>query len=327
MTINILITGISGQDGLYLTKNLLESKKNVNIFGLSRSIKEDLFFSRLSSISNNFNQDKVKIFSLNYQDYDQVNNLIKEVKPDILFNMTGPSSVYKSFYNPKIYRFSIEILFENIVNSLISNNNLCTFIQAGSSEMFDSSAAPPYNLDTNMKPRSPYAESKKVLHEKVIKLRNELNWDIKNAVLFNHESEFRDENYLFQKIILHSLRAKKNLNTKLELGSLDMARDWSFAGDITKGMINFAFSKVKEDLIFASGQENNIKQLVELISELSGINILDNIQINEQLLRSGDPISSYADTNRTFETLNWETKKSFEDLVLYCFKKQNNFLN
>ena len=63
------------------------------------------------------------------------------------------------------------------------------------------------------------------------------------------------------------------------------------------------------------------------ISELSGINILDNIQINEQLLRSGDPISSYADTNRTFETLNWETKKSFEDLVLYCFKKQNNFLN
>ena len=98
MTINILITGISGQDGLYLTKNLLESKKNVNIFGLSRSIKEDLFFSRLSSISNNFNQDKVKIFSLNYQDYDQVNNLIKEVKPDILFNMAGPSSVYKSFY-------------------------------------------------------------------------------------------------------------------------------------------------------------------------------------------------------------------------------------
>ena len=68
--------------------------------------------------------------------------------------MAGPSSVYKSFYNLKIYRFSIEILFENIVNSLISNNNLCTFIQAGSSEMFDSSAAPPYNLDTNMKPRS-----------------------------------------------------------------------------------------------------------------------------------------------------------------------------
>jgi len=324
MKTNILITGISGQDGLYLTKNLIESKKNVNIFGLSRSIKKNLFFSKLSSISNNLKEDKVRIFSLNYQNYDEVNNLIKNIKPDILFNMAGPSSVYKSFYNSKLYRFSIENLFENVVNSLISDNNLCTFIQAGSSEMFDSNEVPPYNLNTKMNPRSPYAESKKALYEKVIKLRTELKWDIKNAVLFNHESEFRDENYLFQKIILHSLNIGKNSNTKLELGSLDLARDWSYADDIAKGLINFAFSNVKEDLIFASGRENTIKELVHLVSKFSGSNLFDDIQINEHLLRAGDPISSYADTARTSEILNWETEKSFDDLVLYCFNKQLN---
>ena len=92
-------------------------------------------------------------------------------------------------------------------------------------------------------------------------------------------------------------------------------------------MINFAFSNVKEDLIFASGRENTIKELVHLVSKFSGSNLFDDIQINEHLLRAGDPISSYADTARTSEILNWETEKSFDDLVLYCFNKQLNDKN
>ena len=153
----VLITGITGQDGLFLSKLLLESNPQAEIFGTSRKINNKNFYKNLESL-NIKNYENITLTEVNLLDSQSVNNLIKDITPDAVYNLTGPSSVYESISNPKI-AIEIEGIFHNLINSLVIENNFCKFFQSSSSEMFGSSN---YKLNENsyFSPNSPYSLAK-----------------------------------------------------------------------------------------------------------------------------------------------------------------------
>ena len=197
----IFITGITGQDGIYLTKNLINSNKNIEIIGSTRNDgAKNLFYSRLKYLKvpeDNF--DKVKLQKLNLVNSSDVDQFLRKFKPNFIYNLTGPSSVYDSIKFPN-QKLEIENIFNNLIKSLLNQNNLSGFYQASSSEMFDSSEDP---LDENslFKANTPYASGKLSVHQKIFELKNEYNLNLYSGITFNHDSEFREDRYLIMKII------------------------------------------------------------------------------------------------------------------------------
>ena len=197
----ILITGITGQDGIFLTSHLLKREDNLKIFGISRSEKNNIFYKNLNDITGKYNENNLKLIKLDLLNQNDVEKLLIDLKVDKIINLSGPSSVYNSFQNPEDYKNIIINQFNNLVNGCKASNTFPTFFQASSSEMFSNSAQIPLSEHSKMEPRSPYSEAKSALHSKVYELRNNNDWNIKSGVMFNHESEYRLENFLVIKII------------------------------------------------------------------------------------------------------------------------------
>ena len=164
----ILITGITGQDGLFLTSNLLKNK-DVSIWGTSRSSSTVDFYKKLSLISNgSFN--KVKLIEIDLLDTKKVGSLIVDIKPNKIFNLTGPSSVYKSINDNRNSYMQIVKIFKNITKSVISNSLNSTIFQASSSEMFKATDEGIFNENSELKALTPYAEAKIENHLEAIEL-------------------------------------------------------------------------------------------------------------------------------------------------------------
>ena len=207
----VLITGISGQDGIFLTNKLLESHNDIEIYGTSRDYNEKKFLNSLKSISNIKNYSNVNVQNVNLLNPDSVENMINEVRPDLLFNLSGPSSVYESLINPNIKKEIVQI-FDNLINAGLKNNNRFKFFQASSSEMFNQHINERLNENSNFDPISPYAEGKLIVHKKIETIKNEYGWLISSGIMFNHESEFRNTDYLFMKIIKSAIEIKNKYN-------------------------------------------------------------------------------------------------------------------
>ena len=185
---NILITGITGQDGIFLT-SLLLNNSNKNIYGLSRSQNSKIFYDRLGRI-NTFDKSRIKILNTELLDKKSVKKLLEEIKPEAIFNLSGPSSVNQSFENSNLSN-EIKLIFENLTSSLIELNNFCFFFQSSSSEMFGKNHSKYLNEESEMIPNSPYAAAKYDNHILCKKYSEEYEWKIVSGIMFNHESEFR----------------------------------------------------------------------------------------------------------------------------------------
>ena len=195
----ILITGITGQDGIFLTKHLLSKNANVEIIGISRNSDTSNFlkFAKISSLANH---QKLILRNINLLKLNEVSNFIKDFSPDYLFNLSGPSSVYESLKDPRISE-EIKLIFNNLTSSLIEQRNFCRFFQASSSEMYGNNEIKYLNEDVNFSPNSPYAMAKLENHKMVKSLNEKYSWNIYSGIMFNHESEYRKDSYLFMKII------------------------------------------------------------------------------------------------------------------------------
>ena len=322
---NILITGITGQDGLFLTSQLIEKNKKANIIGISRD-NSSLFFKKIRTLNRNLPSENIHLVNIDLQDSNDMLSLLEKFKPSQIFNLTGPSSVYESIKNPELYIQSIPNIFNILINTCIQLRLFPSFFQASSSETFDKNNILPLNEKSDFKPRTPYAEAKYEVYKKVQVLRETYDWNIKSGIMFNHESEFRDEGYLFSKIINSAIKIKNNEADSLVVGSLSYVRDWSFAGDVASAMSLINSSSISHDFIIGSGIGTSIGDVVNMAFSQFDLDYKDYTQVDSSLLRDGDPEKIISNPSKLRNELNWSPKLDIEQLVSRCtsFKLNNS---
>lgn len=318
---NILITGITGQDGIFLTSEILKNQNEYNIYGITRNPNSKSFFTNLNSISK-LDKDKIKLLSLDLTDFDKVNKFIQDIKPKFVYNLSGPSSVYESLMSPSKTSNTITKIFDNLTNSLIRESLFSNFFQASSSEMYGTENDKPFDESHSFNPKSPYAKAKLINHKKVIELSESYDWKIFSGIMFNHESEFRKDDYLFMKIINEAIKIKNKKSDKLVLGSLDYIRDWSYAKDISRGIYKIANEGKSSTYVLGSGQGRKIQNIVEIVFNYFNLSMDKYLVLDTSFLREGDPRKIIANPSKIKEDLNWSTKVEFQDLVKICINSR-----
>ena len=316
---NILITGISGQDGLFLTDYILSDKfSNFKVFGVSRQNSETTL--RNLKTLNNQNAE-VEIFNTDLTNSTETFNLINHIKPSQIYNLSGPSSVYDSLANQKYFQETINSIFDNLTNSCIKQNHFPAFFQACSSEMFSIKNTMPLNERSIFEPRSPYAIAKYEVFNKVNSLKEQFDWNIKSGIMFNHESEFRNKDYLFMQIFNSAKKIKNKEMKLLEVGSTNVVRDWSFAGDVAIATFLITQSDNNNNFIIGSGVSTSISEVVEKVFSLYDLKPENHIKVNPKLLREGDPLEIVSDPSLLKSELNWSPQLSVDDLLERIFHK------
>lgn len=315
----ILITGISGQDGLFLTNHLINKYEKLEIIGTSRQNNHSIFYKNLLSLGVE-NRGDVSVYQIDLNDYNIVNNLISDFKPHYVYNLTGPSSVYESFNNAENKKI-ITNIFDNLTSALIKTNNFARFFQASSSEMFSPNCNEKLNENSEFLPNSPYALAKLDNHNKVISLNKKYDWNIYSGITFNHESEFRKKNYLIMKIITAAWKIKNNKGSNLTIGSLDYMRDWSHAQDIVVAINLLTEKGASPDYVIGSGKGKKIKDILDYVFQKYNLDWTDFVQIDKNLLRDGDSKKIISDPRKIKNELNWETKITFEQMLDRCIGK------
>ena len=311
----ILITGITGQDGLFLTKNILKTKPDSKIYGISRNTNDLKYKKKLKKLDIE-KIDNIEIFNVNLLDKIHVKKFINSTKPTTIFNLTGPSSVSESLIDSKDTFSKITTIFNNLTEVLIEENVSIPFFQASSSEMFGKNNTEVLTENSFFRPQSPYAKAKLQNHKKVINLSKQLN--IKSGIMFNHESEFRETEYLFMKVINAAKNISEKKLKKLTIGSLTYERDWSFAGDVSRAMLDIINFGKENSYIIGTGKSHTIEYLISLVFDFYSLNWRKYIEVDPSLLREGDPEKIYCDPSRLKNELNWEPLYSFEELVERC---------
>ena len=312
----VLITGITGQDGIFLTSHLLKKEDNLKVFGISRSEKNNNFYKNLNEITGEYDENNLKLIKLDLLNQSDVDRLLIDLKVDKIINLSGPSSVYNSFQNSEDYKNIIVNQFNNLVNGCKASHTFPTFFQASSSEMFSTSEQIPLNEYSKMEPRSPYSEAKHALHSKVNELRNNNDWNIKSGVMFNHESEYRLENFLVMKVINTVIDIHNQKTSELIVGSLEYKRDWSYAYDIVKA-INLIINETNPvDYVIGSGTGNTILDMVKYVFEYFNLDYQEYIKVDNTLLREGDPIEIVSDPSLIYNNLGWKTEVTFQNMLV-----------
>ena len=317
---NILITGITGQDGIFLTHKLIKQNKNFSIIGISRQKDLDPFYNKLKLLGTD-DFSKVKILHTDLTNKQAVDLLIKEVSPTRVFNLSGPSSVYDSLNYPEHTNKLITGIFDNLTESLITHENFCNFFQASSSEMLSGGLDGVIDENSEEKPNSPYAISKLNNHKKVLKLSDDFSWNIISGIMFNHESEFRDSNYLTSKIISGVKNINNNKLEFLDIGSIDYMRDWSFAGDVMDAIVKLSYGNAQGSYIIGSGVGHTIQEILEIVFGYYDLNWKKYVSIDKNLLREGDPKVKIANPKKIFSEFGWKAETSFSDLIIRCIEK------
>ena len=258
-----LIFGVTGQDGIYLSKFLL--KKGYEVHGVRRR----------KSLSNSFRVDyinstifKKKKFFLHFGDVTNslsVLNLIKKIKPKEIYNLAAQSYVADSFNIPKLTTNADALGTLRILESIIKINKRIKFYQAGSSEMFGKVVEIPQTEKTPFYPRSPYGVAKVYSHWITVNYRETYKIFACNGILFNHESPFRGENFVTKKIIKALCKIKFKKQKKLLLGNLYSKRDWGHAEDYVKAMWKMLQNKYPDDFVICTGKQYSIKEFINLV--------------------------------------------------------------
>ena len=310
----ILITGISGQDGLYLSSKILSTEPDTLICGITRTNNTKEISKNINFLNPQAKLENLKFINVDFNIYKNAFDIISNFKPDVLLNLAGPSSVNKSIGNKEYYTKYLVGNFENITKSVLSCKLDTKIFQASSSEMFHKSDKA-LNEHSHMKPRNPYSEAKFNIHNKIAVLRQEEGLNISSGIMFNHESIFRDSSFLIMKIISTALEIKNGLCQKLTVGSLDYKRDWSFAGDIMDGVLIITQQDTLSDYVLGSGKSTDVKKIISYIFSAMNLNWEEFIQIDSRLLRENDPISIFSDPSKIYNELGWKTTHNINEIL------------
>ena len=316
---NVLITGITGQDGTFLTKQLLESDL-YTIVGTSRGNNHVDFYQRLKYL--NLNSEKLDNLKITTSDIlknrDGIESEIKNMKFDYVYNLMGPGSVYESIKEPFISSYTIVSSFNNLLNAFLKNKQRPILFQTSSSEMFGSIDEKPLNEDSNFNPISPYANSKYYIHKMISFYRDRYDWSLSSGILFNHESEFRPDEYLIMKIINSAIQIKNRKRKSLEVGSLDLIRDWGYAGDYTLAMQMMLEKNPGIDYVIGSGKGTSVKEMLNYVFGFFDMDFKEYITVNKNLLRENEPNKIVSNPDKILNDIGWKSTTNFDEIINKC---------
>ena len=321
-----LITGITGQDGAYLAKLLLD-KGYVVYGGVRRSSTNNLV--RLNTLGID---QAVKLVPFELTEFSNVLREIGELKPDEIYNLGAQSFVGVSFDQP-IYTAQVDALAATrILEAIRAASPETRFYQASSSEMFGKVLQTPQTEETPFYPRSPYGVAKLYAHWITVNYREAFGLHATSGILFNHESPLRGPEFVTRKVTLALARIKHGFQEVLELGNLDARRDWGFAGDYVEGMWRMLQQDDPEDYVLATGATHSIREFVErtgatlgydLIWEGEGENTIGIdrgtgkilVRVNPEFYRPAEVDLLLGDPTKAQQKLNWRCSTDFNGLV------------
>ena len=307
------ITGISGQDGYYLSKLLLE--KGYEVHGTLRR-SSTINTSRIDSLIYKY-KNKEKFF-LHYSDLldpSSLNQLIQKTQPDEVYNLAAQSHVAVSFKNPVFSTQTGTLGPLSILEAVKNSSKNIKFYQASSSEMFGGVDSEKLNEESKFIPKSPYAASKVFAHQITKIYRESYDLFAVNGILFNHESPFRGETFVTRKITRALGRIYLGLQSKLTLGNLDAFRDWGFAGDYVKGMWMMMNHDKPDDWVLATGEAHSVREFLEIAFKAVDLNYEDYVISSEKYFRPNEVNHLLGDSSKAKKHLGWKPETSFKELV------------
>lgn len=311
-----LITGITGQDGSYLSELLLE--KGYEVHGIIR--RSSSFNSgRIIHLFRDIHERDVRLV-LHYgevTDGTRLEKLIEQIEPDEVYNLAAQSHVRVSFdepvYTADVVGLGTLRMLEAIRNS--GGSQVTRFYQASSSEMYGEVAEVPQRETTPFHPRSPYACAKVYGHWQVINYREAYGMHASNGILFNHESPRRGETFVTRKITRAIARILAGKDKKLFLGNLDSKRDWGYAKDYVEAMWLMLQQDQPDDYVVATGQTWTIKDFLTRAFSRVGLDWQEFVEFDERYLRPSEVDLLIGDASKAREKLGWTPKTSFDELV------------
>ena len=307
------VTGITGQDGHYLSKLLLE--KGYEVHGTIR--RSSLFnTSRIDEfISSHKDDGRYNLYYSDLTDSSSLNNLINNIDPDEIYNLAAQSHVAVSFKNP-MYTTSVGNNGTlTILETLRNIEKEVRFYQASSSEMFGGEEEKILNEESILDPKSPYAASKVFSHNITKLYRESYGIFAVNGILFNHESPHRGETFVTRKITRAVARISLGIQDKLTLGNLEASRDWGFAGDYVLGMWMMLQHDTPEDWVLATGETHKVKDFLEKAFKYVNLNWEDYVVTSKEYFRPNEVNYLLGDPSKAKKELNWKPEVSFDDLV------------
>ncbi|KFK28300.1 hypothetical protein AALP_AA8G498400 [Arabis alpina] len=313
-----LVTGITGQDGSYLTEFLLG--KGYEVHGLIRR-SSNFNTQRINHIyvdPHNVNKARMKLHYGDLADASSLRRWLDEIKPDEVYNLAAQSHVAVSFeipdYTADVVATGALRLLEAVRSHIVDSGRTVKYYQAGSSEMFGSTP-PPQSETTPFHPRSPYAASKVAAHWYTVNYREAYGLYACNGILFNHESPRRGENFVTRKITRALGRIKVGLQTKLFLGNIQASRDWGFAGDYVEAMWLMLQQDKPDDYVVATEESHTVEEFLDVSFGYLGLNWKDHVEIDKRYFRPTEVDNLKGDASKTKEMLGWKPKVGFEQLV------------
>jgi GDPmannose 4,6-dehydratase len=311
-----LIIGITGQDGAYLAKHLLS--KGYEVTGSSRDV--------MASSFNNLNtldiRSQVKLISVSINDFRSVFNAIQESSPDEIYNLAGQTSVGLSFDQPVEAIESIAIGTLNILEVIRLLNKPVRFYNAGSSECFGDTGDTPANEQTPFAPRSPYAVAKSTAKWLINSYRESYGLYACTGILFNHESPLRPERFVTQKIIAGAAKIKAGQLNKLQLGNLDISRDWGWAPEYVQAMWLMMQLDQPDDFVIATGRKESLKYFVAKSFEYFDLDWQKYVEIEPSFFRPNEIVSSVGNPEKAIKALGWNKPTDIDGVIkMMCAEK------
>jgi GDPmannose 4,6-dehydratase len=304
------VLGMTGQDGPYLTKLLLE--KEYKVYGLVKRYSNP----NLDNLKFLDIDDGVELISGDITDDSCLNHLVKSIKPDEYYNLAAQSFVGASWDLNKTTSEVNAIGTLNSLNAIKLHNPNTKYYQAGTSELFGNADTPIQDESTSFKPRSPYAVSKLYAHWMTINFRESFSIHASNGILFNHESPIRGKEFVTRKITDGVAQIKCGKADKIVLGNLDAKRDWGFAGDYVEAMWLMLQQDDPDDYVVSTGVQHSIHDLLDIAFNAAGItDWRDYVQTAPAFKRPAELHSLCGNNSKAKNILGWKPKTSFKELV------------
>lgn len=309
-----LITGITGQDGSYLTELLLE--KGYEVHGVVRR-SSSFNTERLDHLYRDPHERGVNLY-LHYGDLNDASSLqsiVSEVRPDEVYNLGAQSHVRVSFDIPE---YTGEVTALGAIRMLEAIRKVgvqCRFYQASSSELYGKVVETPQRETTPFHPRSPYAVAKAYAFYMVQNYREAYGMFATNGILFNHESERRGETFVTRKITRALGRIKHGMQKELYLGNIDAKRDWGHAADYVEAMWLMLQHETPDDFVIATGETYSVREFLETAFGHVGLDYQQYVKIDPRYFRPAEVDLLLGDPSKAKRVLGWKPKVSFKELV------------
>ena len=302
-----LITGITGQDGYYLSQLLLE--RGYRVVGLLPPERQGSVV-KLDDLAN-----QVEIYSVDLRDAQALQAAVTQLQPTEIYNLAAPSFVPASWNDPLGTLDLITGTATRLLTAIRHSQLATRFYQASSSEIFGAVQESPQSETTPFRPKNPYGAAKLHAHWTMTHHREQYNLFACSGILYNHESPRRPPQFVTRKVTLAAAGIKLGLMDKLSMGNLDAKRDWGFAGDYVEVMWRMLQTDTPQDYVIGTGILHSVKDLVEMAFNSVNLDWQKYVEVNTTLLRRDEHFQLVADPSNANNDLHWSPQVTFEQLI------------